>query len=577
MGVRAVHADRRLKGAERSAIVGGVQGRLAVSARSGADAWRQVAHSGPLRRAQLSFLAMWAGEAAVMVALSVVAFRAGGVAAVGIVTALRMAPAALLAPFLATVADRVRRERVLAAVGFVRALTLAGAGAVLAFDGPPAAVYALAVVATIAQTLYRPAHSALLPALCTSPEELASANVVRGMLDSLATLGGPLIAAVLLAASGTAAVFLACALASLWAGAIVVSLDYDAPPRAQALQRGRRALVEGFATIAGDRTLTLLVGLGVAQTIVRGALGVFVVVVVIDLLGAGDAGVGLLNAAVGAGGLLGGIAALGLVRGGRLAAWYGIGIALFGAPLIVLGLAPAIGTGAVLLALIGVGNALIDACAFTLLARLTDEAVLARMFAGFEALLTLGVAAGGLLTPLVIDLLGVKSALVTLGLLTPVLVAASWPALRRLDGRMRVRDVDIAILRAIPMLQALPVPTIEQLGDALVREDYAPGAVVFEQGTRGERFYAVEAGSAEVVRDGRSVSVLGPGDGFGEIALLHAEVRTATVRATEDGTLRVCALPCSAFLTAVTGYPASFQASEEMVRARLEELELSGG
>ena len=56
-----------------------------------------------------------------MVALAVVAFREGGVAAVGAVTAARMATAALLAPFLATMADRVRRERVLACVGLVRA------------------------------------------------------------------------------------------------------------------------------------------------------------------------------------------------------------------------------------------------------------------------------------------------------------------------------------------------------------------------------------------------------------------------------------------------------------------------
>ena len=91
--------------------------RLGAGARGAADAWAQVARSGPLRRAQLSFAAMWAGEAAVMVAVGVVAFRDGGVAAVGIVTALRMAPAALLAPFAAAWADRVRRERVLAWVG----------------------------------------------------------------------------------------------------------------------------------------------------------------------------------------------------------------------------------------------------------------------------------------------------------------------------------------------------------------------------------------------------------------------------------------------------------------------------
>ena len=56
---------------------------------------------------------MWASESAFMVALGVVAFRDGGVAAVGVVTGARMAAAALLAPLLATVADRVRRERVL--------------------------------------------------------------------------------------------------------------------------------------------------------------------------------------------------------------------------------------------------------------------------------------------------------------------------------------------------------------------------------------------------------------------------------------------------------------------------------
>ena len=102
-----------------------------------------------------------------------------------------------------------------------------------ATGGPPAATYGFAVVATVAVALYRPAHSALLPALAKSPQDLTSANAVRGMLDSLATLGGPVVAAVLLAASGPAAVFAACAAASLLAGLVVVALPYDAPPRAE--------------------------------------------------------------------------------------------------------------------------------------------------------------------------------------------------------------------------------------------------------------------------------------------------------------------------------------------------------
>src|SRR4051794_18533096 len=247
--------------------------------RTWAGALGRGTHSGPLRRAQVSFAAMWAGECAFMVALGVVAFREGGVTAVGAVTAARMASAALLAPFLATMADRVRREGVLACVGGVRAAMLGCAAAVTAGGGPAAATYGFAVVATVAMTLYRPAHSALLPALAKSPQELARANAVRGMLDSLATLGGPGVAAILLAASGPGAVFAASAGASLLAGLVVVVLRYDAPPRAEAAVAAGREILQGFATIAADRRLALITALGVVQTFTRGCLTVLVVVV----------------------------------------------------------------------------------------------------------------------------------------------------------------------------------------------------------------------------------------------------------------------------------------------------------
>jgi MFS family permease len=397
--------------------------RVSPRLRAWAGALGQVAHSGPLRRAQTSFAAMWAGESAFMVALAVVAFRDGGVAAVGAVTAARMAPAALLAPFLATMADRVRRGRVLACVGVVRAATLGCAAVMTATGARAAATYGFAVVATVAMTLFRPAHSALLPALAKSPQELTSANAVRGMLDSLATLGGPVVAAVLLAASGPAAVFASCSAASRLAGLVVVALPYDAPPRAETAPGGGREVLQGFATIAADRRLGLVTVLGVVQTFTRGCLTVFAVVVAIDLLDTGDPGAGVLNAAVGAGGVLGSILAFGLVRRGGLASWFGLGITLFGAPLALIGVVPGLAAAIVLLGVVGIGNALIDVGGFTLLARLADETVLARMFAGFEAILTLGVAAGGLLAPLVIELLGVRLALVAIGLMAPL----AWP------------------------------------------------------------------------------------------------------------------------------------------------------
>jgi MFS family permease len=544
--------------------------RFSPRFRDWAAALGEVAHSGPLRRAQTSFAAMWAGESAFMVALGVVAFRDGGVAAVGAVTAARMALAALLAPFLATMADRVRRERVLACVGVVRAAMLGCAAVTTTAEAPATATYGFAIVATVAMTLFRPAHSALLPALAKSPQELASANAVRGMLDSLATLGGPLLAAVVLAASGPAAVFAACSAASLLAGLVVVALPYDAPPRAEATAGGGSEIVRGFSTIAADRRLGLITLLGVVQTFTRGCLTVFAVVVAIDLLNIGNPGVGVLNAAVGAGGVLGSVFAFGLVRRGGLASWFGVGIALFGAPLALIGVIPYLAAAIVLLGVVGIGNALIDVGGFTLLARLADETVLARMFAGFEAILTLGVAAGGLSAPLVIDLFGVRLALIAIGLMAPLAVVASWPALRRLDAGMGVRDADIEILRSVFMMRALPAATIEQLGAGLEHVEYLPRQVVFEQGERGERFYIVESGRAEVVLDGRVVETLGRGNCFGEIALLRDQPRTATVRASADARLRVSVLQRNAYLTAVTGYPASLAAGQEVVTARLE-------
>ena len=523
-------------------------------------------------RAQLSFGAIWASESAFMVGLAIVAFRDGGVTAVGAVTAARMAAAALLAPWLATVADRVRRERVLTAVGLIRAAALGAAVVVTAADGPAVITYILAVVATVAFALFRPAHSALLPALCTSPQQLTRANAVRGLLDSSATLGGPAAAAILLAVSGPTAVFGACAGASLLGGLAVVGLSYDTPPRP--VTPADRALavhvLEGFKAIAADRGLSLVTGLGLVQTFTRGCLTVLAVVVAIDLLGTGDSAVGVLIAAVGAGGMLGSLLAFRLVGRGRLALWFGRGVALFGAPLVLVGAVPHEATTIVLLGVVGIGNALIDVSGFTLLARLTDETVLARMFAGFEALLTLGVAAGSLVTPLVIKLLGVRPALVAIGLLAPLAVAATRRALGRLDDEMRVRDADIETLRAVPMLQALPVPTIEQLAAALEHAHVEPGHTLVRQGKRGEYFYILRSGRADVSQDGRLVRTLGAGECFGEIALLHDRPRTATVRAAGGTRLDVSRLRRSAFLTAVTGYPAAAAAGDELAASRLE-------
>ncbi len=91
------------------------------------------------------------------------------------------------------------------------------------------------------------------------------------------------------------------------------------------------------------------------------------------------------------------------------------------------------------------------------------------------------------------------------------------------------------------MLHPLPLPSVEQLARGLEPVDVAAGQVVFTQGDVGDRYYVIESGEAEVVGDGRVVATLGPGEGFGEIALLRRTRRTATVRAAATSGCGRCA------------------------------------
>src|SRR6187200_112530 len=142
----------------------GAKGRARLG--MAAAAFVSNARNPNLRRAQLSFLGAWTAEWAFTVGLGIVAYRDGGAAAVGLVGLLRMAPAAILAPVLSPLADRGRRERVLILVSVLRGVVTGAVASVVGLGGPSQIVYSLSVLSTIAATLYRPAHSALLPSLC---------------------------------------------------------------------------------------------------------------------------------------------------------------------------------------------------------------------------------------------------------------------------------------------------------------------------------------------------------------------------------------------------------------------------
>ena len=100
--------------------------------------------------------------------------------------------------------------------------------------------------------------------------------------------------------------------------------------------------------------------------------------------------------------------------------------------------------------------------------------------------------------------------------------------------------------------------------DAVAREHFHAAERVFDQGDVGDKAYVVVSGDAEVVRDGGgTVATLGPGEVFGEMALISEKPRNATVRAATP--LDVVSISRDAFCTLVKHMPGVRAAMEEVL------------
>ncbi len=518
-----------------------------------------------LRVAQLSSLSAWTGEFLFLTAMTVYAYDENGAAGVGVIGFLRVLPTTFALPLLGALADHMPRRRLLVVMTLLRAGTALGAAAA-AGAGIPLAAYALLTLSTICHSAYRPVLAALLPTLCTTPAELASANAVRSILDGLASLVGPLAAAGILAGSSPAAAFVAVAGLSVVAAILIAALRVES--MAHKAERGprpririMRGLGEGLRELrAGNRALVVIV-LGALQCLVRGALLVLAVVISVRLTGLGQAGVGVLWAAFGIGGLAAAMATVGAAGSNRLGSLFGLGIGAWGLPIVLTGVVLHSWLAVAAFAVMGAANALVDVAGFTLLQRLAPDPMLARILTVTEAVFALAVAVGSLVTAPLLSALGDRLAIVATGCVLPVAVALYVRQLRAIDADIRVRGDRIALLRQVSTLQMLPVPAIEGLALYLERVRIAAGCDVFREGDLGDGFYIIESGVVAIVKHHREVARLGPGGSFGEIALLRSVPRTATVHAIEDASLAVVSGP--RFVAAVTGYSATSTAVEQ--------------
>jgi hypothetical protein len=303
-----------------------------------------------------------------------------------------------------------------------------------------------------------------------------------------------------------------------------------------------------------------------ADAVVVGALDLLVVILAISVLGRSQAWAGYLAFAFGVGAVLAASGSAVLV-GRRL------GVPILAAALVFSGALAVLASGAglagtvALLALAGAGHSLLEVATRTLLQRSVPVQLIGRVFGILEGFMMAGLALGALLVPALVHLGGSRLALLGAAAVLPLAAVAGGRAVFRLDAGTPVPVVEIALLRSLPLFAELPAPAIEGLASALRPIQLPAGAVLIRQGDPGDAYYAIAAGELDAVQDGQFLRRCGRGEGVGEIALLRAIPRTATVIAHSAAT--VYELGREPFLAAVLGHAPTLGQADRIADVRL--------
>jgi hypothetical protein len=104
-------------------------------------------------------------------------------------------------------------------------------------------------------------------------------------------------------------------------------------------------------------------------------------------------------------------------------------------------------------------------------------------------------------------------------------------------GRCMLAVEKVMVLRSVDLFAGVPSQFLAAIAELLAEHEVKPGEIVIHEGEMGDRLYVIVRGSVEVTHAGRSIAKLGPGEVFGELAVLDPGPRAATVTAVSDGLL----------------------------------------
>ncbi len=220
-----------------------------------------------------------------------------------------------------------------------------------------------------------------------------------------------------------------------------------------------------------------------------GSADVLFVLLALDLLGIGEAGAGILAAALGAGTMVGGALTFGLVGRGRLSVVAAVGSLVWGLAIAAVGLSASAVLAPVLVGVGGAGLAIVNIAGRTMLQRSIRDEVLSRVFGLQEGLAMGGLAAGSIIVPIVVAVGGLVNATVVVAILMPLIVAAAWRGLADIDRRSVVPMAQLALLRRTSVFRPLPAPQLEAVARRAIWLTVPSGTTVISEGAAGDRFY----------------------------------------------------------------------------------------
>ncbi|MEI6363800.1 MAG: MFS transporter, partial [Actinomycetes bacterium] len=524
-----------------------------------------------LRRVLLAYALFGLVDLGTWFAIILFAFARGGPKLAGLVAVCEVLPAAFIAPLLAGIAEKLPRGTALIAGYSTIAIISAIQMAALAMDAPLVVIVVIASLLCIAIAVVRPIHFVALPQLARSPEDLVSANALSTIADGWALFAGPIIAGWLTQTTGSWAVFALATVTAAAAAAVCLNLGLVRPSAEEVEEEEVpewRAALDGLIMISRDWAALALLVIMATRFVVAGASDVLGVTFSEDVLGLGESGAGIMLAGLGIGALVGGAMSASFAVRRNLAPSVGLSGTLVGLALAVVMFVVVLPPAMALLAVVGLAGSLLMVSGRTLLQRTNDDRVLARVFAVQEGVALLGVAVGAALAPAIVEWLHPAGAFGFFGIAIALFVAAGFLLVRKLDARAVYLPKEIELLRLVPFLSVIPSYELERLAKNAEWIDVSPRVDVIRQGDPGDRFYVIESGEFEVTVDGaRRPDLVERGQGFGEIALLYAIPRTATV--TSRTSARLLSLSGDDFLAAVTGNADGRAIADEVTRAHL--------